>query len=620
MKTKRFLTVLLVIAVMFTFSFSSAFAALPYGEEASTSEPIAEVSDFTGEGTFGISTVEQRTQVDALELAKAAQAGQYPVALQAKVDAAYDTAIAAVKAAKTAKEMTAAITAKDKALEKLALGGKTYEDLKDDIDWEGDISFTVGDTKVAVEYYLVPDAGLVIADHGVVTANDPIVFNWLMDQGYYGYVDDAAWKKVLSSPSVRNAVIDWLEDYYVGAVTFNDVYDPDNTDDTIVDLSKYGRRVYAEYLDVLDAVDTWAEKKTTTIDEYAAVLEKIEAYDDKYGFDGEYDDFAAAPSDFDDAALNKLYVAVDKWYIENLEDAIETIEKINTFAGYTDAKADIIAAAKKCLDVLDKYGMTGLTSEITYIMLIETDAAQTIGEALLEVIGADTDELKKAFADDAFTVYEVVKTDAEGNILTACFDDSADNVAAIEAARKAFDAYVADYMFIYEAVVKTVISLYNNSEVLANVALPSELKADETRLLAAEYNKTAGPAEAAKVDAATAAKVQAWLNNATVKVTTKALGNGKIRVQATVDTASFAKILAAMDDECTVTYKFYKKTAKATKFKGYSDRAVNYTTFTKLTKGTKYNFKCAITISDKDGNVIATKSYLGSTTGIRTAK
>ena len=596
-----------IIAVMFTFSFGSAFAAVPYGEEASKSEPVAEKSDFTGEGTFGISTVSQKACIAYLEAVKDDEAGKYPVALQAKVDAAYDTAIAAVKAAKTAKEMDDATTALRKALEGLKVDKYSYGALAEAADKAGlELVYTVGEDEG--EYYAVPDWALIVTGEGgkVAVANDKNddLFRWLMDQGYYGYLD-GKWDDVLLGKAVKSEVADFLADYYVGEYTFNEVQ---SGDAKTSQLEKYGRKVYAEYLDVIETVEAWKEKKTTTIDEFAAVLEKLEAYDAKYGFSG---DFATAP-EIEEADLNKLYIAVDKWYIANLEDAVEAIEKINTAAGYTAAKADIIAAAKKCFDVVDKYG---LTSDITELMLFDNDAAETIGEALLEVIGTDTKALKEAFDD-----FEEIKYLNEEKTV-ATFDSSEDNLAAIAAARKAFDAYVADYTFAYEGVFEAITSTYvNNQDPEVNVATIEDLVADETKLLAAEYNKTAVPAEAAKIDAATAAKVQAWLNNATVKVTTKALGNGKIRVQATVDTASFAKILAAMDDECTVTYKFYKKTANATKFKGYSDRAVNYTTFTKLTKGTKYNFKCAITISDKDGNVIATKSYLGSTTGIRTAK
>ena len=113
--------------------------------------------------------------------------------------------------------------------------------------------------------------------------------------------------------------------------------------------------------------------------------------------------------------------------------------------------------------------------------------------------------------------------------------------------------------------------------------------------------------------------VQAYLNNATVKVTTKALGNGKIRVNARIDAQTFEKLLGAMDEGSTVSYKFYQKKAKATSFKGPKEKSRNYITYTKasLKKGTKYQFQCGVVIKDKDGKVVAEKSYKASTVGSR---
>ena len=122
-----------------------------------------------------------------------------------------------------------------------------------------------------------------------------------------------------------------------------------------------------------------------------------------------------------------------------------------------------------------------------------------------------------------------------------------------------------------------------------------------------------------KEEAKDTAIVQAYLNNATVKVTTKALGNGKIRVNARIDTPTFDKILNAMGEGSTVSYKFYQKKAKATSFKGPKEKSRNYITYTKasLKKGTKYQFQCGVVIKDKDGKVVAEKSYRASTTGSR---
>ena len=600
MKTKRFLTVLLVIAVMFTFSFSSAFAALPYEGTTTVDKPVATEGDFVDGGKIGLSTVAQKALTVTVENAKADEAGLYPAELQKKVDAAYDTAIAAIKAAKTSKEMYDALEDLEKALDKLDVEDNTYEALADA--FTGTVTYDVDNG-----YYMIPDYGKLAVTEGTVSTDDEVVFKWLMDQGYYGY--SKGWEDILSGRTVKNAVADWLDGNYVGEYTFDQVrtneevtIDEETVALKVSNLTKYGRKVYAEYLDVLEAIAAYDDKKAVTIDEYVAVVDKIDAFVGKYNLeeaDVTGDGAFATIPEF--TADNKLYIATDKWYIENLEDAVEAIEKINTAAGYTAAKADIIAAAKKVVDVEDKYGDY---PEVLEAML--GAAANTVKAALVEIMKADAIELDKACDEDAYTPYKVVSTDAQGDPLTATFDDSADNLAAIEAARKAFDAYLADYTFAYEAYAQ---------EDTAGIPEIVELVAYEVPLLAAEYNKTAVPATADKETAEKNAKVQAWLNNATVKVTTQALGKGKIRVQAKIDADSFEALAGY-----TIEYKFYKKTAKAASYKGYSDRAVNYTTFTKLTKGTKYNFKCAVTVKDKDGNVVATKGYLGSTTGIRTAK
>ena len=240
---------------MFTFSFSSAFAALQYEGTTTIDKPVAEKTDFSlaNKGTFGISTVEQQVKVVELENAKDAVDGAYPADLQAKVDAAYDTAIAAVKAAKTAKEMAAAKEALDKELTTLDADNNTYAKLLEKAttaDSKGkkaltDETYTVG--KEAGEYYMVPYCGLITTgEGGKVEATNPKVFNWLMDQGYYGFTSNEAWNKVLDDKAVRNAVANWLEPYYIGKTTLDAVYNSTNGAKAS-DLEKYGRTVYAEY-------------------------------------------------------------------------------------------------------------------------------------------------------------------------------------------------------------------------------------------------------------------------------------------------------------------------------------------------------------------------------------
>ena len=586
----------LIIAVMFTFSFSSAFAALQYEGTTTIDKPVAEKTDFklADKGTFGISTVEQQVKVVELENAKDAVDGAYPADLQAKVDAAYDTAIAAVKAAKTAKEMAAAKEALDKELTTLDAANNTYAKLKTAY------AAKLANVKFVVDkgYYMVPDCGLIeVGQNGEVTAADDIVFNWLMDQGYYGYTDADAWEKVVTDKAVKNAVVAWLEAYYIGKTTLDDVYQGKAMASV---LEKYGRTVYAEYADAVGTFEEYASasKKTTTIDEYVAVMDKLAAFNTKYGFDGKVAVDPAATYTIN--GDNKLLVAIDKWYISNLEDAVEAIEKINTAAGYTAAKADIIAAAKKVVEVKDKYGKAKYKG-LAAAML--GNAETKIVNALKTAMKADTTELDKVCKDTAYTENKPVSNG------TATFDSSEDNLAAIAAARKAFDAYVADYTFAYEA----------DGRDVSGIAKLVDLAAYEVKLLAAEYNKTAVPAAADDEFAEKSAFVQAYLNNATVKVTTKALGNKKVRVQARFDNATYVNIVTLLEEGDTISYQFYYKKAANSSYKAGKVKDVNYTTF-KLAKGVKYNFQCKVVIKDKDGKVIATKDYKASTVGTRTVK
>jgi hypothetical protein len=370
-------------------------------------------------------------------------------------------------------------------------------------------------------------------------------------------------------------------------------------------LEKYGRTVYAAYLDVVNSYTEFNAKKTRTIDEYVAMMDEINAFEAKYGFNASFDANPAAS--YTVAGDVKLLASIDSWYISSLDEAVTAIEKINTTAGYTAAKADIIAAAKTIYDVESKYSnkkYPGLANAMV------GTAKTTVEKALKAIVDVDASALTKiASGDDdggAYTAYVSVSGGYN-------FDSSEANLAAIAAARTAFDAFIADYTFAHDA-----------GSTAVSTPTKETLKGYETKLLAAEYNKANVPAIADANTAARNTKVQALLNNATVKVTTKALGNKKIRVSAKIDTASFQAIYDKMtenaNDTFTVSYQFYKKTAKATSYKAGKVKDVNYTTFTGLKKGTKYNFQCKVIVKDADGNVVATKSYKGSTVGTRVAK
>ena len=174
----------------------------------------------------------------------------------------------------------------------------------------------------------------------------------------------------------------------------------------------------------------------------------------------------------------------------------------------------------------------------------------------------------------------------------------------MKAQRAAYDALVSNYG--YSDLADTKLGNYNDAV------------AAEAKLLAGEHNQGAD----ANYDVKDTQKLQAYLNNATLKVTTKALGNSKIRVNARFDAETYKDIVAECGNDYTISYKFYQKSAKATSFKGPKEKSRNYITYTKasLKKGTKYQFQCGVVIKDKDGKVVAEKSYKASTVGSRVCR
>ena len=211
----------------------------------------------------------------------------------------------------------------------------------------------------------------------------------------------------------------------------------------------------------------------------------------------------------------------------------------------------------------------------------------------------------KAFNDlDDFDT--ITKGSIENGVQKYYFDASEKNVGAVKAQRAAYDALVANYG-------------YADLDDAAANGLVYRLAAQaEAAILAAEHNQGAD----AGYDVKDTKKLQAYLNNATLKVTTKALGNSKIRVNARFDAETYKDIVAECGNDYTISYKFYQKTAKATSFKGPKEKSRNYITYTKasLKKGTKYKFQCGVVIKDAQGNVVAEKNYRASTTGSRVCR
>ncbi len=291
-------------------------------------------------------------------------------------------------------------------------------------------------------------------------------------------------------------------------------------------------------------------------------------------------DFEAANYPEDDAYTDDnttLAAAVAYYGAVNFDKKADSIAKMSQ-TEVLAAKADIISLAEsivafekkfdKKYTELDLYGKTkkyDFTTQLGYI---------------------------EAAGDDALTDARLaLNVSLPENLKTA-------DKAAFEAYEAAYTAYKAEF----------------SGDIYEGVAI--ETSADtEAYILAGKANFDAN----VKEDTDAAAKLQNYLNNSTLKVTTSALGNTKIRVNARFDAETYKDIMSLCKSNYTITYKFYHKTAKATAFKGPKEKNRNYITYTKvsLKKGTKYKFQCGVVIKDKDGKVVAEKSYRASTTGSR---
>ncbi len=323
-----------------------------------------------------------------------------------------------------------------------------------------------------------------------------------------------------------------------------------------------------------------------------ALVKKINDFNDKYAgltyaknllVDGEFKTaiWTTAPKE---SSLAANYF--DQYAAE--VGAVPEVKKL------TDAdKATVVALYKKVNALEDSYAATWkYADKVDLAKVTDTYADyKRMKAAYKHFLDADV----KAF--NALESFEEVTQGTEGKYY---FDASEKNVSAVKAKRAAYDALVSNYGY---------------ADLNTNGIAYTSAAGNEALLLAAEHNQGADAA----YDVKDTKKLQAYLNNATLKVTTNALGNNKIRVNARFDTETYNRIVAECGNDYTISYKFYQKKAKATSFKGPKEKSRNYITYTKasLKKGTKYKFQCGVVIKDAQGNVVAEKSYKASTTGSR---
>ena len=271
------------------------------------------------------------------------------------------------------------------------------------------------------------------------------------------------------------------------------------------------------------------------------------------------------------SAAHKYYTSVnfDKEY-----DAIKDLKSTE----YVANKDKIVKLAQAIVAYEDKYDVT-----TTYNLAAELTAIEDAG-------------------DDAFKKAELPLASLAAESVLASQKE------AVEAYASAYDAYKAEFKD----------AIYAGFGGTAAVTRDIDV-ATEAKILALKANLGQLKEDAEDADA----KLQAYLNNATLKVTTSALGNNKIRVQARFDAETYKEVVAALDaNDYTISYQFYHKTAKADTYKAAKEKDRNYITYTKksLKKGTKYKFQCAVVIKDAKGNVVATKDYKASTVGSRVCR
>jgi len=598
---------------MFTFSFGSAFATISWTGEA-TNKYLTEEGDYkaptsTDKGEEGI------TEAYRAELTSNAKAelrfvkgSTTPFFAPEKAEAvaaieAYIEALKTVKTAKDADKLEKDLKTKVGTWTGAALSPAGTIEQKDTVLSKANNTTTgiaaAADATIDITRIVTRAEAndLYLPGYGKLTKADNVVTTGTKSElKLAGAAAAKASEIFVNSPAagVHQNVVDWFmnngyrekADFATGSRAFAAALKADD--------DAYKKTVKDEFDAIQNEIYNYVDKDATTrrglaiseLEGVDALVKKINDFNDKYaGYGKTFTD-----KDFKDSVIARLADNYfDQYYTE--VSAVPEVKKL------TDAdKATVIALYKKVVALEDSY---------TAVWKFKASSAKANAYDFAKLEAAYKHFLKadvKAFNElDSFKPYTTVGTGADAR---AYFDASEKNVSAVKAKRAAYDALVSNYGY---ADLKD--SAFGNYTTAVN---------DEALILAAEHNQGAD----ADYDVKDTQKLQAYLNNATLKVSTKALGHNKIRVNARFDAETYKDIVAECGNDYTISYKFYQKSAKATSFKGPKEKSRNYITYTKasLKKGTKYKFQCGVVIKDKDGKVVAEKSYKASTTGSRVCR
>ena len=576
---KKFLTVLLVIAVMFTFSFGSAFAVTDF--DGKNYQAMQE-GDYYATGTVshgvagasGITDAERDAYVADLEKA-VKTLGDDATYLTKKYCGNHLTNVTNyVKEALEAAKVTTTSTGLDQIKKDLAAKvatAKTKDNLITDLQTQyNTATSTTGYSitlRLAEGTYLLPGYGY----YKTTAANEVVkidsqkidttvkLLDWMLDNGYEtkSQIESTAAQAALEKAVVQVSKKTTVDNVYVAST----------------EVSNLTPEFVAAYYEWQGYTTKLAQVAITDLDATIAVEKEMKTFEKKYLAAPNTEDAYGTVLKNKDGRDAKVKAAYDYYTSLNFDKEYDAIKDLKS-TEYLANKDRIVKLAQAIVAYEDKYD-----KKTAYNLTAELTAIEDAGD----------DAFKKAELPFATFKAESVLTSQK---------------ADVEAYASAYDAYKAEFKD----------AIYKGFG--ATTAVTTEIKvATEAKILALKANlaKLAGNAEDAD------AKLQAYLNNATVKVTTKALGNNKIRVNARFDAETYKDIMSLCKSSYTITYKFYHKTEKATSFKGPKEKTRNYITYTKLSlkKGTKYKFQCGVVIKDKDGKVVAEKSYRASTTGSR---